>query len=75
VTGDTRRRVAEDDDDDGGQQDQPPRHSSLTAAHPGTPVAVLTARAIASASTSAAIAPSAVSETGALDSPVEIAST
>jgi hypothetical protein len=37
-----------------------PAHKSLTAIHPATLVAVLTARTIASANTSAAIAPSAV---------------
>ncbi len=48
-------------------------HKSLTAVHPATPVAVLTARTIASAKTSAAIAPSAVSDTETFERPVETA--
>src|SRR5438132_1574777 len=48
-------------------------HKSLTAVHPATPVAVLTARTIASAKTSAAIAPSAVRDTETFERPVETA--
>src|SRR5207249_1282867 len=50
-------------------------HKSLTATHPGTLVASVTARTIASANTSAAIAPSAVSEIGEFKTPVATAST
>src|SRR5262245_43746807 len=49
-------------------------HKSRTAVQPGTPVAALTARTIASDTTSAAIAPSAVSDSSAFDAPVDTAS-
>ena len=50
-------------------------YRSLTAIHPGTLVAILAARTMASATTSAAIAPSAVSDTFAFERPVETVST
>jgi hypothetical protein len=50
-------------------------YRSLTAVHPGIVVAARTARPIASATTSAAIAPRAVSDTSFVNMPVETART
>ena len=50
-------------------------HRSLTAFHPGMPVAARTARPMESATSSEATAPRAVSDTSRPTSPVEIANT